>query len=293
MPCETPRRAYPTAEGGRVKFFKPTDRQYYQEPYNGLLLPCGICILCRQEQARQAAVRITHEATLHDQNCFLTLTYNEQSIPQDGGLNYQHLTDFWKRLRYHYGKLSYYAVGEYGDKTNRPHYHACVFGHDFFEGAVVIKEEPHRLWTNARLNQAWGLGHVAIGTLDHNTASYTTGYILKKQRAKQRYCVIETGTGELITVEGPRAFMSRNIGRRWWERWGEGVQNWDRVIINGKPQKPPKAYDRWLGEINKQRMEEIKNKRVNKALKKQETQEGRHARAHNARTREKQRQKSV
>lgn len=293
MPCEKPRRAYLAASGGRVKFFKPTDPQYYQEPYTGLLTPCGNCILCRIEQARQTAVRITHEATLHLQNSFITLTYNDKHLPALGGLHYEDLTAFWKRARYHYGELSYYAVGEYGEKSNRPHYHACVFGHDFFEGSVILKEAPNRLWTNPQLNQIWGLGHVVIGTLDHNTASYTAGYILKKQRAKQRYCVIDTETGESITVNAPRAFMSRNIGRGWYDKWNQGLQDHDRVIINGKPQKPPKAYDRWLGETNKQKIEEIKAKRIKQAQKKQTTDEQRRARAHNARTHATQRRQTV
>lgn len=86
MACEHPIRAYAASEGGRIKFFTKRDTQYWVDNYTGLQVPCGTCILCKEEYARQQAIRITHEATLHNDNSFVTLTYSDKHLPMDGGI---------------------------------------------------------------------------------------------------------------------------------------------------------------------------------------------------------------
>ncbi|WNK14890.1 MAG: replication initiator protein [Microvirus sp.] len=283
MACAAPMRAY-KASTGRLVFFKKTEKEYHQEPYTGLQIPCGTCILCREEQARQQAVRITHEATQWEQNSFITLTYNEDNLPDHGSLRYKDLVTFWKRLRKQTGKLRYYAVGEYGDKTLRPHYHACIFGHDFTQDSIICQETPHRLWINLELTKCWGMGDVKVGMLNFQTARYTASYVTKKLRSKQKYVRVDQESGELIPVEQPRAFMSRNLGLRWWEIYGHQLKDHDHVIIDGQKQKPPKMYDRWLTEQGDiQKIEEIKRKRIEQI--KPNTQTETHARARNAHAR--------
>jgi hypothetical protein len=285
MACTAPMRAY-KASTGRLVFFKRTDKEYHTPNYTGLEIPCGTCILCREEQARQTAVRIHHEAMTWERNSFITLTYRDENLPPHGSLQYRDLETFWKRLRKQIGKLRYYAVGEYGDRTLRPHYHACIFGHDFTEGGIISNTTPHRLWVNLDLNKCWGLGDVRVGALTFETARYTASYVTKKLRSKQKYVRVDDETGELIAVEQPRAFMSKNLGKAWWESYGHQLKDHDHVIINGRKQKPPKAYDRWLleeGDI--QKIEEIKRKRIERA--KPETKEQTHARARSAHARAK------
>ena len=276
-------RAY-KASTGRLVFFKKTDKEYYQQPYTGLEIPCGTCILCREEQARQQAVRIHHEAMTWEQSSFVTLTYRDENLPEYGSLQYRDLETFWKRLRKQIGKLRYYAVGEYGDKTLRPHYHACIFGHDFTENSIISNTSPFQMWINLELSKCWGLGDVKVGALTFETARYTASYVTKKLRSKQKYVRVDEETGELIALEQPRAFMSKNLGKAWWDAYGNQLKDHDYVVINGRKQKPPKAYDRWLleqGDI--QKLEEIKTKRIAKA--KPQTKEQTHARARNAHAR--------
>lgn len=283
MPCSDPIRVYTPALGGRVRFWTSKDPAYWVEPYTGQTLPCGNCLLCREEYARQTAVRITHESTLWEKNAFLTLTYSDQHLPWHGGLEYKHLVLFWKRLRKQIGKLRYYAVGEYGDKTQRPHYHACIFGHDFTDDRIILRDTPHLLWTSPALQAAWGLGNVSVGTLNFATARYTAQYVVKKLRKKQQYKRIDEQTGELILLEQPRAFMSRNLGKNWWLQWHQQTMDHDHVIINGQPQKPPRAYDKWLTATQPQKMEQLKNIRKEKAI--TTTKARSRARAINARAR--------
>ena len=95
-------------------------------------LPCGQCIGCRLERSRQWAMRCFHEASLHDRNCFITLTYNDKFLPKDRSLYYPHFQKFMKRLRKKFGDgIKFYMCGEYGDQFGRPHFHACIFNHDF------------------------------------------------------------------------------------------------------------------------------------------------------------------
>lgn len=289
MPCAEPREAWRPAAGGPIHFNQPTAPR----AYNKIKIPCGNCILCRQEQARQWGVRITHEAQQWDESAFITLTYNEENIPPHNSLRYEDLQKFWKRLRKKY-ELRYYAVGEYGDASLRPHYHACIFGLAFTANRQIMRKEPSLLWTNAELEEAWGLGYVSVGALNFQTAQYTASYVLKKLRTGQQYVRTDEETGELIRLEQPRAFMSRNLARDWHRRFGEYVTAHDLVVINGRKQKPPKAYDRWLegaGELGKAKLEKIKEERKRTAPKLNKEQN--RARARNAHARAKSKSQSV
>lgn len=267
MACESPMRAYARADGSGVSFYKRKDPQYWVQPYTGLAIPCGHCILCREEQARQQAVRIEHEARMWVESSFVTLTYEDKHLPKYGSLRYADTTKFWKRIRMHLhrqklGKLRYYMVGEYGDETLRPHYHACIFGQAFIQDRIFIRHKPTPLWTSPLLQELWGLGQVSVGALTFETARYAASYVTKKLVSKQQYVRADEESGELIPLEQPRAFMSKNIAKSWWQRWKQGVIENDFVVINGQRQKPPKAYDRWLREVDEKKAAEIKAQRL-------------------------------
>ena len=125
-----------------------------------MVVACGQCLGCRLDRSRMWAMRVVHEAAMHESSCFITLTYrdpvectdeqlaNGWHIPADWSLHKDHLQKFWKRLRKAGFRVRYFGCGEYGDvckhglsTTNdgerphcpncnlgRPHYHACVFG---------------------------------------------------------------------------------------------------------------------------------------------------------------------
>lgn len=260
MACAKPLEAYRPAGGGPVKFNEPRDGRAYQK----IELPCGQCILCRLEKARQWAVRISHEATLHQENCFLTLSYHDSHLPEHASLRYDDLQRFWKRLRKKIGPFRYYAVGEYGDSKHRPHYHACLFGHAFTEDRIILRSQPTLLWTNPVLKEAWGHGFVSVGALVFESAQYVAAYVTKKLNNKRQYVRVDEETGELIPLVQPRAFMSLKpaIGRTWLDAYGKAVYDHDHVVINGRPQKPPKYYDNWLKAKSEELYEKIKEERV-------------------------------
>ena len=94
------------------------------------MVGCGQCIHCRANRRREWVLRILLELEKHEFNTFLTLTYDDVHLPADQSLKTEHLTNFFKRLRYKVDyPIRYYAVGEYGEETERPHYHVALFGH--------------------------------------------------------------------------------------------------------------------------------------------------------------------
>lgn len=280
MPCRDPITAYRPTNGGPLSFKRPQAHTYTE-----MNLPCGYCILCRQEQSRQWAVRITHEAQLHEDNSFVTLTYDDKNLPTYNQLNYQHLQQWWRRTKRAHPGIRFYGVGEYGERNDRPHYHVCVFGEAFRKDRIILRESPHLLWTSPELQASWGLGHVSVGELNFQTAQYTAGYMHKKLARKKQYVRIDEDTGELVPLEQPRSFSSKHpaIGARWYEKFGDQVHAHDRVVLNGKPQKPPRFYDRLLhkrSEIAHQMMSEQRKENAT-----EETQDQKHARARNAHAR--------
>jgi hypothetical protein len=130
--CYKPLLGYRAAErneqGKRPLVFNPS-QGLVDMP---IKVACGQCIGCRLERSRQWAIRCVHEASLHEHNSFITLTYNDENLPADGSLDVRHWQLFMKRLRKRHGSgIRYFHCGEYGSKHRRPHYHACLFGLDF------------------------------------------------------------------------------------------------------------------------------------------------------------------
>lgn len=117
------------------------------------------------------------ESTQHKSSLFETFTYAE--TPVDYSLRQAHLVATLNRLRenlrYRNQALRYYAIGEYGDTTGRPHYHAALFGLDPSHHELVEKA-----WNGIPSTEGYRPGHVDHGTLEPHSAAYITGYMTKK-----------------------------------------------------------------------------------------------------------------
>lgn len=152
---------------------------------------CGQCVPCRISRRKIWTTRQVLESYCHDENCFVTLTYSETAkrkdggpcLPEDGRVRPDDLRNWLKRFR---EKLTsehpvrFYAVGEYGDRTSRPHYHASLFGvsgrTDILTRSGLVKH-----WGCSRLVlETWGLGHVYVSEFNRLTAQYVAGHHLKR-----------------------------------------------------------------------------------------------------------------
>ena len=103
-------------------------------------VPCGRCLGCRAAKSKEWAQRLLNEQAYWRTESFITLTYDDKNLPEGGKLVKSDLQLFFKRLRKNIDwPIKYYACGEYGDVTFRPHYHAIVFGIDKRDSKNIIK----------------------------------------------------------------------------------------------------------------------------------------------------------
>lgn len=280
MPCYSPLTAYRARSlnesGKRGLVFNRKDG--YADRV--VTVPCGQCVGCRLERSRQWALRCVHEASLYPDNCFITLTYNQESVPGDFGLDKTAFPKFMKRFRKRYpGKtIRYFHCGEYGEKNLRPHYHACIFGFDFPDKILFDTRDNVSLYTSDILSLLWPYGFSTVGDVTFESAAYVARYVMKKIIINDKtpdhlihtYERVDPVTGEFFEVEPEYTTMSRNpgIGKGWYEKFKGETYRDDSIIIRGKEMQPPKYYDN-LYEIDGD-IKKVKKGRRRRALKRKD-----------------------
>lgn len=230
-------------------------------------VPCGRCIGCRLERSRQWAVRMVNEANLHEKNCFITLTYNDNSLPVSlgGGGNPtllpRDLQLFIKRLRKKYGTgIKYFACGEYGSKTQRPHYHACLFNLDFCDKIPYKKTGENILYTSKILDEIWGFGNCIIGDFSFDSAAYVARYCVEKLNGAAAIYYDE----QAIEPEFARMSLKPAIGKAHFDKYKSDIYPYDTCVINSVKSKPSRYYDKLLKSVNINMYESVK---LNRKLK--------------------------
>ena len=247
MPCYHPISAYQCIDGSIV--FSELKRH---DILRSLNLPCGQCVGCRLERSRQWAIRCMHEAQMHEQNSFITLTYDNAHLPSDRSLHYRDFQLFIKRLRKRFTgrRIRFYMAGEYGEKLGRPHWHACIFGLSF-DDKKLWRRSPSgaNLYRSQDLELLWPFGHSSIGDVTFESAAYVARYIMKKvtgKNAEEHYTEIDPDSGE-ITKRKPeftKMSLKPGIGYEWYKKYTSDVYPHDYVVVRGKKVKPPKYYDK-------------------------------------------------
>lgn len=240
----------------------------------GLQLPCGWCIGCRIDRSRDWAIRCMHESKLHEQNCFITLTYADEHLPADRSLNHRHWQLFAKKLTKKRGPFRFYMCGEYGENFHRPHYHAILFGIDFPDKQPIRRlAERHAYFESAELSALWIHGYAQLGLLTLQSAAYVARYVMKKitgDRAQAHYTYIDEH-GEMHQRKPEYNQMSRGgrtgrgLAYNFWKKHQTDF-NQGNVIHNGHETKAPRYYDKLLADSNLPALEKAKQKRKNRAL---------------------------
>lgn len=250
-------------------------------------IPCGKCIECRLNYSREWATRCILElnygynGTKYPDGTawFLTLTYQDEylkthrTVNTETGETYEGISlckediqKFWKRLRKKYPQMQikYIECGEYGSQTQRPHYHAIVYGlplpmETFKKVGLNNLHQP--IWQCDELNEVWAMGFITIGRVTWESAAYVARYTLKKSlgaKNDKNWYMMQGIIPEFIT-------MSQGIGKTYFETNLDKIYNTDTVpIVNkksGANVKPPKSYDRMLKEIDPKLYEKIKHER--------------------------------
>jgi hypothetical protein len=217
-------------------------------------IPCGRCVKCRLEKSRTWAIRMVHESTLHQQNCFITLTFSPEELlvhAPYGSLDVKVFQRFMKRLRKHFHfPIRFFHCGEYGERTRRPHYHAILFGIDFPDKTLWSERDGIQLYVSKLLTKIWSHGHASIGQVTFDSCAYVARYIMKKRFGADTFDAyfsgkINTETGELYTLKPEYTTMSRRpgIAHGWFQKFKTDVYPKDEVVVKGSLMKPPKYYD--------------------------------------------------
>lgn len=218
-------------------------------------IPCGQCSGCRLDYSRQWALRCMHEASLHDDNCFITLTFDNEHLPEDKSLNVRDFQLFMKRLRKRFGDgIRFYHCGEYGETYGRPHYHAILFNIDFPDKELFRIDNGNRLYTSEILQQLWPFGFSTIGDVTMESCAYVARYVMKKivisdmspDELRDYYEYVNPDSGEISIRKKEYCTMSRRpaIAKEWFEKYHKDVYPKDYIVHDGKKFKPPKYYDR-------------------------------------------------
>lgn len=232
--------------------------------------PCGKCMICQMRKRKDMTVRLSHEASMHDTACFITLTYDNDNVPTtnhcaldhsakcysrgqhaavlpDCELEHQTLYPidvqlFMKRLRRHLeyvpkgcivkdgkvydkngdfvrdhvkGSLRYFAVGEYGSHTKRPHYHIIIFGWSPSDAEYLktIRNNPY--FISPTLSKLWQFGFHSISSVSPAVAKYCARYVTKK------YSRIDKHASYIVPEFTFQSVKNGGIGATWFDVFGE------------------------------------------------------------------------
>lgn len=272
MSCVHPLRAYWRSRSRDAVTFD-VNKSATKIPFS---LPCGRCIGCRMEKARQWGMRCLHEKKMWKNNAYVTLTYSDDYLPEGGSLVLRDVQLFMKRLRKARlsskdNPLRFFLGGEYGEDNGRPHYHALLFNCCFPDARFwTYNKRGEPLYTSKELADLWGLGHCTIGEVTFDSAVYCAKYALKKvngDAALAHYEFVDVD-GIVYQKKPEFAVMSRRpgIGASYYEKYGQEVLAHDSVVINGKEVRPPRYYDVRSEALSPVDMERHKRKRKRMAV---------------------------
>lgn len=283
MACYHPIPAKQDAHGAPVQLWPPVGSATLE-------LPCGTCLGCRQDLATQWAHRAQLEASLYANNCFLTLTYDDETdhrgrphLPEGGHLRPKDLQRFLKRLRRGLDRqtptiasapitttfekrlkkgyqgprqlvtrtqprVRFLACGEYGDRTDRPHFHLLLFNCDFTDKKRVAKN----LYESDTLKKFWKKGAHRLGELSGASANYVAQYSLKKLVTQDDR---HDEYGELYHPPFIRMSLKPPIGYQWLEQYKADLQH-GYLIRNARKQKIPRGIRKQLAKLDPQLAEQ-------------------------------------
>lgn len=228
--CLFPTRASLPAEGGRPNL----------NSEGNLILPCGKCRECISKRALDWATRARHEMAMHNENCFLTLTYSPENLKSDFIVK-PDFQKFIKLLRYHTRRNIRYMVSyEYGSRFYRPHMHAIIFGWEPSQQKFLKNTNSgHPLFTSEEVSKIWKHGFHSIGAANEKTAYYIASYALSGRTRR----VTHPGTGESIELTDTMDVSKRPaIGLSYL------LQNDRQLVDSGAPM--PRYYAKKLAKSN-------------------------------------------
>ncbi len=304
MPCYNPTRVLMDGDH-RIQFARDWRWASYLNGETTANLPCRNCIGCNMATQREWSVRCFHEAQLHaadwqdpetqittqiPNSSVITLTYNDEHLPESGLLQHDDFQRFMKRLKQRRKQrkdlrpIRSFMCGEYGGKTSRPHYHAIIFGETFDDRYLAASLDGQHNEMSYELDSLWSqrapgatetsnIGRATVDTFTFAGAAYVAGYVAKKAITEGKHLgPFKTVRTRIDPGENPRwktqfipiapeyRRMTPGLGRDWILKWSnlERVYSQDCVKISEWTFHPPKYYDKLVEERRPDLMADIR-----------------------------------
>lgn len=272
MACYKPLTAYYSKESGQLTFSPRGDCA-------AISLPCGRCIGCRIDRSRDWQTRLINESQTvgPGEALSLTLTYAPEHLPEHGSLRKRDLQLFMKRLRAHVWKknrkrVRFFAVGEYGTRGGRSHYHALTFGFPLPDDAQKFRKsgKGNAMYRSDTLEKLWGMGDVSIQLFCSSAARYVTSYVTKRLTGElaRPHLEVVGELGQLVAVREPEFQVQSSrpgIGGTFFQRFSKDIASSDFMILRTRTgfrkAGVPKYYDRLLKRADPALADEIKAQR--------------------------------
>lgn len=237
--------------------------------YEVFEIPCGNCISCRLDYSKDWANRCTLEASYHQFNYFVTLTYDDDNIVKgsigNATLEKDAISHFVRMLRQKFKrlgiacKIKVFACGEYGTQTLRPHYHAILFDCPIPDLSVDFPDDEGHIthhfdsrhvpyMYSKILADLWNKGNILIAEANWNTNAYVSQYILKKQKGDNAKAYDELG------ILPPFVRMSKNLGLNYFNENGRKMIVNPSLIVGREHKKPlisglPRYYKKKIKQL--------------------------------------------
>lgn len=236
MRCTRPRTVGFEADGKTICWSPKS----FTKEYATFQLPCGKCIECRLDYARQWAIRCVHEAQMHPQNCFITLTYDDANLG-DNKLDYTDFQKFMKKLRkLQNDPIGMFVTGEYGEKNKRKHWHAIIFNWAPKDAKPKYKTaQGHQVWESDTLTKLWGKGIAEFGSVTFDSAGYCARYAAKK--------LVHGKDEEHDYIPISKKSSKHAIGKKWLEQfWPDIFLHGVNILRDGTKTSIPRYYEKWF-----------------------------------------------
>lgn len=276
MPCYSPRKAWLSGPSGSEGVGRPSfdEKRGFDFP---ITLSCGSCIGCRVRKQVAWGTRIYCESRLHLFSSFATFTYDDEHLPSDGGLHYEDMQRFFKRLRLEVApsRIRFFCGCEYGGRYGRPHYHVVFLGWVPDEEAIFRRAGTAAAVISPFLERLWGMGGVRATLLEPAQCLYVAKHNVDKLTGAQAdregtYRRVDRDTGEIVEVRAPFATMSRRpgIGHAWVERYLDDVSKifHDGVVVEGKLRQLPRYFDDFIASVKPRFAAEREDLRIIQSL---------------------------
>lgn len=255
-------------------------RKTIEAEKNIITIGCGKCEGCKLSDAKEWAARCMLESQFHEHNETLTLTYNDKNLPH--GINKttgeiiptlvrKDYEDFIKRLRIYWQRhglppFKEKYCGEYGDISNRPHYHAILFGLEVPDKVYHGKNENgYDMYTSKTIEKIWGKGFITLNEVNYETCAYVSRYVMKKAKIKSKDWYLNQGIEPEFTGQSNRP----GIARGYYDLFKDKIYKTDEIFLNTAKgvQKvtPCRYFDKIRALEAPEQMAAIKEARILKA----------------------------